>query len=47
MVDIMSHLHQYVPTVTYMDNISISDEEESVLQVPHAIFHKSLFGGDY
>ena len=46
MVDIMSHLHQYVPTVTYMDNISISDEEESVLQVPHAIFHKILFGGD-
>ena len=45
MVDIMSHLHHYVPNVTYMDNISIPDMEER-LQIPRAIFHRILFGGD-
>ena len=45
MVDIMSNLHHYVPTVKYTDNVSIPDVEESV-ELPHAIFHKILFGGD-
>ena len=45
MVEIMSHLHQYVPTVTYLENFSIQGMGVSV-QVPRAILHKILFGGD-
>ena len=45
MVDIMSHLHQYVPTVKYTEDITIPGGEESV-QIPKALFHKILFGGD-
>lgn len=45
MIDIMSHLHKYVPTLTYTENVSVSGMEESV-SIPRAIFHKILFGGD-
>lgn len=45
MVDIMSHLHQYVPTVEYTDNTFIPSTGETV-QVPCAAFQKILFGGD-
>ena len=45
MVDIMSHLHQYVPTVKYTEDITIPGGEEGV-QIPKALFHKILFGGD-
>ena len=45
MIEKMSHLHQYVPTLTYTENVSVSGMEESV-SIPRAIFHKILFGGD-
>ena len=45
MVEIMSHLHQYVPTVTYLENFSIQGMGVSV-QVPRAKLDKILFGGD-
>ena len=45
MVEIMSHLHQYVPSVAYLENFSIQGMGVSV-QVPRAILHKILFGGD-
>ena len=45
MVDIMSHLHQYVPTVEYTEKISVTDSDGYV-EIPQAIFHRILFGGD-
>ena len=44
-VEIMSHLHQYVPSVIYLENVSIQAMGVSV-QVPCGILHKILFGGD-
>ena len=43
MVDIMSHLHQYVPAATYTKTTLVCSTEETV---EHAAFHKILFGGD-
>ena len=41
MVEIMAHQHQYVPSVTYLiQGMGVS------VQVPRAILHKILFGGD-
>ena len=45
MVEIMAHQHQYVPSVTYLEHFSIQGMGVSV-QVPCAILHKILFGGD-
>lgn len=45
MVDIMSHLHQYVPTVEYTEESSIPGSDGHV-EIPQAIFHRILFGGD-
>lgn len=44
MVDIMSHLHQYVPVIEYMNDVHMPISRENV-QVPQAIFHPILFGG--
>lgn len=45
MVDIMSHLHQYVPAVEYTRKVFIPTTEETV-EVPQARFYSILFGGD-
>ncbi len=45
MVDIMTHLHQYVPAVEYTNSVFIPSTGETV-QVQHAAFHRVLFGGD-
>lgn len=45
MVDIMSHLHQYVPAVEYTRQCFIPTTDETV-EVPQVKFHGVLFGGD-
>lgn len=45
MVDIMSHLHQYVPAVEYTNKVFIPSTGE-IVEVQHAAYHKVLFGGD-
>ena len=45
MVDIMAHLHQYVPAVEYTKSILVPHTGEEV-QVQHVSCHKTLFGGD-
>ena len=45
MVDIMTHLHQYVPAIEYTASATIPSTEETV-QVQHAALHKIFFGGD-
>lgn len=42
MVDIMSHLHQYVPTVDCSDSTSLSEYKSS----DDVKFHRVLIGGD-
>ena len=44
MVEIMTHLHQYVPTVTFTQEKLISTGEKVVEE--NAIFHSILVGGD-
>ena len=45
MVQIMSILHQYVPTVEFTEDCYISEIDETV-QVPGAFLHAILIGGD-
>lgn len=45
MVDIMSHIQQYVPAVQYTKSIFLPETSEAV-EVRHARYHKILFGGD-
>lgn len=45
MVDIMSHLHQYVPVVQYTEKVHVPDREEEA-QVSKATMQKILVGGD-
>ena len=45
MVDILTHLHQYVPQVEYQEQNTIPDSTDSVL-VCKAKTHKIMFGGD-
>ena len=45
MVEIMSHLYQYIPSWMDLENFSIQGMAVSV-QVPRAILQKILFGGD-
>ena len=44
MVDIVSLLHQYVPTFTFTEELLISTGEKVVEE--HAVFHSILMGGD-
>lgn len=44
MVDILTHLHQYVPTVNYSQKKTISTGETALEE--RATFHKILVGGD-
>ena len=46
MVDIMSHLHQYVPVMEYTQDMPVPSSQEEV-PVPQAIFYPILFGGDH
>lgn len=43
MVEIMSHLHHYVPSVEYTEKITVNEEPVEVLQ---ASITKILLGGD-
>ena len=43
MVDIMEHLHQYVPVVNFSEDVSIEDKR---ITVPRAVMYPILFGGD-
>lgn len=45
MVDIMSHLHQYVPATKYTASVTVPGTEETV-QLQQAAFHKIFVGGD-
>ena len=45
MVQIMSILHQYVPTVQFTEDCYISEIDETA-QVPGAFHHPILIGGD-
>ena len=45
MVEIMSSLHRYVPTVEYTEDYFISNIGQT-FQVPNAFFHPILIGGD-
>ena len=45
MVEIMSHLHRYVPTVQYAKDHFISSTDQTT-QVPKAYLHPILIGGD-
>ena len=45
MVDIMTHLHQYVPTLKYSEHVPIPNSEESI-NVQKAVFHNIFIGGD-
>ena len=44
-VDIMSHLHQYVPAIEHTKRVTIKSTGEEV-DVHQATFHKILIGGD-
>ena len=44
MVAILTHLHQYVPHVTYFENRSISNGDKETIE--KAKMHPVLFGGD-
>ena len=45
MVDIMPHIHQYVPVMEYMQDTPVLFSEE--VPVPQAIFYSIVFGGDH
>lgn len=45
MVEIMSHLHQYVPSFEYTRKVFLPSSNETT-EVPEAVFHTILFGGD-
>ena len=45
MVQIMEELHSYVPAKRYNEDLSNEDSEEAI-QVPNAVIHPILFGGD-
>ena len=45
MVEIMSHLHQYVPSIEYKKTVQMMTTEETV-EVPQASITKILLGGD-
>ena len=45
MVDIMSHLHKYVPTVECDEEVKVPDTDETVT-IKQANIHRILFGGD-
>lgn len=44
MVDIMRHIHQYVPTVEHVEEITLSTGEE--VRVCREAMHQILVGGD-
>ena len=44
MVDILAHIHQYVPSVSFSEDREISTGE--TVQVHKASMHPILFGGD-
>ena len=43
MVDILAHLHQYVPALTLMQKTQVKNDETPE---EHTIFHPILVGGD-
>ena len=43
MIDIMEHLHKYVPSVSYTEEVVI---KEKVNARPRAVIYPVLFGGD-
>ena len=45
MVHIMEQLHNYVPAKRYYEDLPNEDSEE-VVQIPKAVIHPILFGGD-
>ena len=45
MVEIMSHLHQYVPAVEHTKTVFVPSTGEMV-QIKHAVFNKIFLGGD-
>ena len=45
MVHIMEELHSYVPAKRYNEDLPNEDSEEAI-QVPNAVIHPILFGGD-
>lgn len=45
MVQIVSHLHQYVPVIEFSEEQVISSSSEKV-EVPKAVFSPVLLGGD-
>lgn len=47
MVDIMTELHQYVPTTTSVTSTTVpGDDEDSQVEMVEDLFHTILFGGD-
>ncbi len=42
MVEIMEHIHNYVPSKQYCDY----DENDETISIPRAILYPILFGGD-
>ena len=45
MVDIMAHLHQYVPVLEYSESVCVPNSDESV-DMLKAVFHNIFIGGD-
>ena len=47
MVDIMTELHQYVPTTTSVTSTTVpGDDEDSQVEMVEDTFHTILFSGD-
>ena len=45
MVDIMSHLHQYIPAQEFTEDVALPNTGGTV-PVQKAVMHSILFGGD-